>query len=210
MLTPSTLFSVIGALPLKTTLWLATSLSGVLGMIMEEAMTGFSGQWGSAGLAGVIAACFSATLVLIPKFMEQRRKNKLTYAQVRDQEQGALLARMSAVQEKEIAFYKLQVAESQLVASLERASKHDVVGELTAAQSHNKILREQLLRNNIEPLVELHPVDYKNLTAGVDKQIKDIREKSVEEARAASKLLIPVPVVNGNGNDPKLEEGSAT
>lgn len=203
MFSPHTLITLIAGLPLKTSMWLATGLATVLGAITEEAMTGFTGQWGAAGLAGIIGGCFTATVVLIPKYMEQRRRNKITYAQVRDQEQGAILSRMSMVHESEVAFLKLQVAEAHLVASLERSSKHEVVGELTASQSHNKILCEQLLRAGMEPVVSLHPVDYKTLTAGVDKQIKEIREKAVEDARKA--LPLPLPVANGNGGGHKEE-----
>jgi hypothetical protein len=182
--------AIIGGLSIGKLGALMGSLSAIVGVWLGEI---FTNQWGAAGLAGVIAACFGSFMVLIPKYMEQKRKNAVTFAEVRDKEQGALLTRMADLHEKEMAFYKLQVAEAQLVASLERSAKHEVIGELTGAQSHNQILVNQLVRAGLTPLVELHPVDYRKLSGATDDQVTELRQAAVKVAQDNVKAVADGP-----------------
>jgi hypothetical protein len=195
-LTNNRIFYAVATSSFKAALTLGTTVSGVLGVILGEI---FTGQWGTAGLAGAVAATVGAFFVFIPRFMEQRRKNVVSYSEVRDKEQTALLARMADLNAREIAFYKLQVAEAIYVASLERQAKHDLLGELTASQSHNQILITQIRKLGAEPVIELHPIDYTKITKPVDEEIQRLRKQAVEVAKDA------LPKVNAEADALRTE-----
>jgi hypothetical protein len=170
----------VGELSIKATLALSSSVSATLGFLGEFARTN---QWGSAGLAGVIAATVGGAFVFIPRIMEQRRKNVESFSVVRDKETTALISRMADLHKEELAFEKLRSAEANYVASLERQAKHDLLSELSGAQSHNQILVDQLRRLGHEPVIELHPVDYRKIVGHVDEEIKQMRKSAVETAK---------------------------
>lgn len=153
-----------------------------MGLFLGEV---FTNQWGAAGLAGVIASALGAAVVVVPKVMEQKRESKKTYSEIREKEISTTVERLSSVCEREKAFLNLQIAELALSVTLERGSKHDAIAELTDAQSRNHILTEQLRKANIEPLVEIHQIDYKALSGKADDTIREMRKKTVEAARNA-------------------------
>jgi hypothetical protein len=172
----------ITGLSIKGLIALSSSLCGTLGLILGEAATG---QWGTAGLAGVIASGLGATFVVIPQIMKQRRESKKTYSEIREKEITSTVERLSSVCEREKAFLNLQIAELSLSVTLERGSKHDAIAELTDAQSRNIILIEQLRKAEIEPLVKVHQIDYRELSGKADDTLREMRKKTVEAARNA-------------------------
>lgn len=177
-------FLYIAALSFKAALALGMTVSGAVGVMLGEA---FTNQWGAAGLAGTVAAIVGAFLIFIPRYMEQRRKNVETFSDVKDKEMTAVLKRAADLNEREVAFCKLQIAEAQLISTLEREAKHKVIGELTGAQSHNQILVNQLLKCGQTPLVELNPIDYHQLSGEVDKEIKAIRQGAIKRLNEPDK-----------------------
>lgn len=179
----------ITSLSIKGLLALSSTLCGVIGVTLGEMSTG---NWGAAGLAGVIASGLGAAFVVVPKIMEQRRETKKTYSEIREKEISSTVERLSTTCEREKAFLNLQIAELALSLTLERGSKHDAIAELTDAQARNNILSEQLLKAGIEPLVKVHAIDYRQLSGKADNTLREMREKTVEAAREA----IP-PATNG-------------
>jgi hypothetical protein len=181
------IFSIFGriaafitGLSIKGLLALSTSLCGTFGIILGEWTTG---QWGTAGFAGVIASGLGAAFVVIPKIMEQRRESKKTFSEIREKEITSTVDRLSSVCEREKAFLNLQIAELALSLTLERSSKHDAIAELTDAQSRNIILIEQLQKANIQPLVAIHHIDYRELSGKADDTLREMRKKTVETVR---------------------------
>jgi len=172
----------ITGLSLKGLFALSSSICGVIGVTLGEVVTG---QWGAAGLAGVVASGLGAAFVVVPKVMEQRRESKKTYSEIREKEIASTVERLSSVCEREKAFLNLQIAELALSVTLERGSKHDAIAELTDAQSRNNILIEQLYKAGIEPLVKVHTIDYRTLSGKADDTLREMRKKSVEAARDA-------------------------
>lgn len=177
----------ITGLSIKGLLALSTSICGTFGIIIGELSTG---QWGAAGLAGVIASGLGAVFVVVPKIMEQRRESKKTYSEIREKEITSTVERLSSVCEREKAFLNLQIAELSLSVTLERGSKHDAIAELTDAQNRNIILTEQLRKVDIEPLVKVHQIDYRELSGKADDTLREMRKKTVEAARDAISTVI--------------------
>jgi uncharacterized membrane protein YccC len=186
--TNNRIFLYIASLSFKAALAFGTTVSGVIGVILGEI---FTNQWGAAGLAGALAACVGAFFVFIPRYMEQRRRNVETFSQLKEREISSIITRLTDLAEKEKAFLNLQLTEALLISALERQAKHDLAGELTAAQTHNTILTDQLKTLGQTPVVTLHPVNPAKISGRVDEEIKAMRMKSVDTAHSAVQATIP-------------------
>ena len=161
---------------------LATVTAGtcsLLGFITGEAITH---QWGSAGLAGILAGGFGALCILIPKFMEQRRKNMETFSEYAKSNHGAHRADGRPARQRE---FILQIAGSRIESGRDPGARgksgHHRRGD--GRPKSQPILSDQIRRLGHEPLVELHPVDYHAISGAVDKQIKEIKIKALQVAR---------------------------
>src|SRR5436190_21327803 len=105
----------ITGLSIKGLVALSSSICGTLGLVIGERATG---QWGTAGFAGVVAGGLGAAFVVVPKIMEQRRESKKSFSEIREKEIASTVERLSSVCEREKAFLTLQIAELSLSVTL--------------------------------------------------------------------------------------------
>lgn len=141
---------------------------------------GFTNQWGSAGLAGVIGGCFVAVIAFGPKWMEARRKAIWSQSEIEQTQTDKTIERFEKIMERQasffrdeiaakdrqIAFYQTVAAERDLIATLERNSKHAVLSQLTTAEI--KLLKPEAPHTNLS---------YGEMVGDNDKEITESKKR---------------------------------
>lgn len=186
----------ISGLSYKACVALSVPIGTLLGIVFGEAATN---QWGAATLAGVIAGGFTTIVTILPRIMEQRRKSRLTDAEVRETATANLITRlqdshktdMAALRQlhvQEVEFLKRVIAEKELVATLERQAKHDAVAEWTDAATMLAVYAS-ILKEAGKEAPPYTTKTYKEVVGKADEEIK-----AIATARVADSPLTP----NGN------------
>lgn len=174
------------ALSFKKLFALGMLVGGGVGAFLGEVMTN---QWGVAGLAGTIGAIFSAFLLFVIRFMEQRRKNRETDTNISERifgQQAELHSKQMANITQSLRFYQLVAAERDFIATVERRAKHDVLGQLTLAEMLISEYERELAQAKIEPADRYQRKPYAELCGDADKK--------VEEAKRRIRDNVPVTV----------------
>lgn len=172
-------FMFVAGLSFKALLVLATGISSTLGIVIGEGMTK---QWGSAGLAGAIASALTVGLLVIPRIMEQRRKSRLTNAEINEQTTQQIISRLTQVHTAELEFFKRRLDEKDLIATLERKGKHKAVNEWTGALAHISVIEAQLKEAGLPPAKAYQPKSYAEIVGDGDQRIEDVQAARVKES----------------------------
>jgi uncharacterized membrane protein len=182
------LFLFIGALSSKTFAMLVSSSSFLLSAAVGEALTN---QAGLAILAGAIGTGFAAVCLVVPRVMEQRRKSRESTAKVQSDAtesaaklQSDSIALLMNAHDRDVNFYKSEIA----AAKLERAhlidAKHKAAGEWFAAVNAFRILEGQLRGLGQSPEICLNPAKYLDIVGEADQSLKATAAARVSESPA--------------------------
>jgi hypothetical protein len=168
------LFLFIGGLSSKAFAMLVTGLSAFFSVAIGEVMTDHVAY---AALAGAIGTGLTASILVVPRIMEQRRKSRESAALL----QSGLLSKMTDLHRSEVDFYKLQLASERLIITIERNAKHKAISEWGAAVNHYQILAAQLRANKLTPDIILTVKTYADILGDSDKEIKQVNAARVAE-----------------------------
>lgn len=142
-----------------------TSFSAVTGVLLGEAMTS---QIGLSALAGGIATTMATVFLVIPRIMEQRRRTRETSAKI----QADSIALLMSAHDRDVAFYKTEIAEGKLERANLIDAKHRAAGEWMAALNAYHILVGQLRELGHKPEMTLHPAPYMDIVNEADESLK--------------------------------------
>lgn len=174
----------LAALTWKQLLAIGIPAGGSVAALLEQLVTG---NWGSAGLAGVIGAMFMTVMLVTPRLIEQRRKNRESDASISDGKMEKFMQRLERFYEGQITyanthmgFYRKLAVERDLQASMERNSKHKYQSQLTGAETVIQVLLIQLVQASIEPKMQYHAKTYEELAGEEDKAITESKNRCRE------------------------------
>jgi hypothetical protein len=160
-------FLLIGGLSSKAFAMLVTSCSAFLGLVFGEAMTN---DLGRAGIAGAVATGLAAVFLVIPRIMEQRRKSRESAAKLN----ADSIALLMKAHDRDIDFYKSEIAALKLERALLIDAKHKAVGEWTASFQGYMVLVGQLRGLGQKPEIELQPAKYLDIAGEADETMKQV------------------------------------
>lgn len=166
------LFLFIGALSSKAFALLVTGTSAFMGIVIGEAMMS---QAGLAALSGAIATTFTAVFLVIPRIMEQRRKSRESESKLRSDS----IALLMSAHDRDVAFYKGEIAALKLERAHLIDAKHKAAGEWFAALNAYRILVAQLRGLGQNPEFELLPANYLDIVGEADNALKDAASAGV-------------------------------
>lgn len=181
------LFLFAGGLSAKTFALVLTGSSALFGIVLGEA---FTSQASGAALAGGVATVLAGLVLVIPRVMEQRRKSRESAARL----QTDLLTKMTEFHDRELNFYKCQLAAERLIITIERNAKHAAISEWGAAVNHYQILAAQLRANKLTPDIVLTVKTYAEVLGESDKEIKQVNATRVAESPSPPTLPIGVEI----------------
>jgi hypothetical protein len=183
------LFLFIGALSSKTFAMLVSSSSFLLSAAVGEALTN---QAGLAILAGAIGTGFAAVCLVVPRVMEQRRKSRESTAKVQSDAteraaklQSEAIALLMGAQDRDVAFYKAEIAALKLERAMLIDAKHKAAGEWFAALNAYRILVGQLRELGKTPEFVLQPANYLDIVGEADQSLKKVAVSRVAESPSA-------------------------
>jgi hypothetical protein len=171
------LFLLVGGLSSKAFAVLVAGTSGFFGIVIGEALTNHIGL---SALAGAIATTMAAVFLVIPRIMEQRRKSRESAAKV----QSDAIALLMGAHDRDVAFYKAEIAALKLERAMLIDAKHKAAGEWMAALGGYRILVGQLRGLGQNPEIELHPAHYLDIVGEGDKALKEVAAARVAESPA--------------------------
>jgi hypothetical protein len=160
------------------TMTLAASVSGLLGFTFTEVLTS---QWGLAAISTIVASIGGAAFVAFPKIITARADARARDSAARETETTNLIERMTTFHGAEIQFYQRRVAEKELIATLERKSKHKALSECQRCVFQINLLESMLRANNVVP-PEFVVTPYQALVGDEDRQIEGLAAARVAES----------------------------
>lgn len=178
MIMPERLFLFASALSSKTFAILVTGLSAFFSFVLGEAVTD---HVAGAALAGTIGTALAAVFLVVPRIMEQRRKSRESAAKLNSDS----IAILMKAHDRDVAFYKDKISALELIVALHVKSKHQAVGEWSAALNAYRILVGQLRSLDQRPEIELHPKTYLEIVGESDQRIESLAAARVAEPSPA-------------------------
>ncbi len=167
-------FLLVGSFSSKAFAMLFTGCSALVGVVIGEAVTN---DLVRAGFAGAVGTCLAAVFLVIPRIMEQRRKSRESSAKL----QADSIALLMSAHDRDVAFYKAEIAALKLERAMLIDAKHKAAGEWFAAVQGFGILVGQLRGLGQQPEIELHPANYIDIVGEGDKALKDVAAARVSE-----------------------------
>ncbi len=160
-------FLLVGSFSSKAFAMLFTGCSALVGVVIGEAVTN---DLVRAGFAGAVGTCIAAVFLVIPRIMEQKRKSRESNAKL----QADSIALLMNAHDRDVAFYKSEIAALKLERAHLIDAKHKAAGEWFAALNAYRILVGQLRGLGQTPEFELEPAKYLDIVGEGDKTMKDV------------------------------------
>lgn len=158
----------------------ASSISGLLGFGVVELLTN---EWFMAGVTAIVASALSAGFVMIPRFMSARTEARTADADIA----AKLWDQADEFKRSQIKFFEGRLAAKELIAMLERRSKHKALSECQRLVFHVNLLEGMMRVGGMNP-PEFHQRTYEELVGDEDKLIEAQAILRVKEA-TADKLI---------------------